>query len=117
MWIRVRERPLGAAAMISSAGMEIAYFPLRRPDLLPMQGMGATSSLLLGSGLVGCAVILLARPRRARPVGAVAVGLGLVSVPLANLGGFLLGMVLAALGGALAMAWRVVPSSAPEQGG
>ncbi|MFE7118288.1 DUF6114 domain-containing protein, partial [Streptomyces sp. NPDC057654] len=109
---RLRERPLTAAALMTAAGVELAYFPLRRPELLGLQGIGGTSAILIACALVGCAVLLLLRPRRAPVCGVAAVVLGLVSCPMANLGGFLVGMVLAVLGGAFATAWRPAPGPA-----
>ncbi|KOG45753.1 hypothetical protein ADK38_46080, partial [Streptomyces varsoviensis] len=85
-------------ALMAAAGVELAYFPLRRPELLGLQGVGGTSAVLLSCGLLGCAVLLLLRPRRAPACGVAAIVLGLVSCPMANLGGFLVGMVLAVLG-------------------
>ncbi|MEC4016287.1 DUF6114 domain-containing protein [Streptomyces sp. H27-D2] len=111
----LRDRPLFAAALMATSAVELAYFPLRRPELLGLQGIGATSAILIAFGLTACAALVVWRPHRARPVGCAAIVLGIVSGPMANLGGFLVGMLLAVLGGSLAMAWRVVPPQpAPE---
>ncbi|MEU2563347.1 DUF6114 domain-containing protein [Streptomyces longispororuber] len=102
----LRGRPLAAAALLAAAGAELAYLPLGRPTLLALQGPGATSSLMIAGGLLCVSVVLLYRPRRARVCGVAGMLLGLLSCPLANFGGFLVGMLLAVLGGALAFAWR-----------
>lgn len=102
----LRGRPGTAALLVAVAGAELGYLPLGRPELLGFQGVGGTSSLLIAAALLTVAVALLYRPRRAQLGGGAAMLLGLLSCPMANLGGFLLGMVLAVLGGALAMSWR-----------
>lgn len=109
----LRGRPLPAAAMIAAAGVWLGYLPLRRPDLLGLQGLGGTSSLLIAASLLAVAGVLACRPRRAQHCGTAALLLGLVSCPMANLGGFLVGMLLAVLGGALAIAWRPPHSAGP----
>lgn len=102
----LRGRPVTAALLVATAGGELAYLPLGRPELLGFQGVGGTSSLLIAAALLAVATVLLWRPRRPHLCGGAAMLLGLLSCPMANLGGFLLGMVLAVLGGALAMSWR-----------
>ncbi|MFF5443390.1 DUF6114 domain-containing protein [Streptomyces achromogenes] len=101
-----RPRPVAACLLIAAGSGELGFFPLARPSLLSVQGLSGTSALLLAAALLGCAVRLWARPATRVSSGVAAVFLGLLSYPLANLGGFLLGMVLALLGGTLAYAWR-----------
>ncbi|AEW99519.1 hypothetical protein SCATT_p13260 (plasmid) [Streptantibioticus cattleyicolor NRRL 8057 = DSM 46488] len=102
---RLPRRPFAASALMTAAGVELAYPPLRHPEFLGLQGLGGTSALLIAAALTGCGVLVLCRPRHASVIGVAAVVLGLVSCPMANLGGFVVGMVLAVLGGAFALAW------------
>ncbi|GAU70875.1 hypothetical protein SSP35_23_00650 [Streptomyces sp. NBRC 110611] len=104
--LAVRGRPWAAAALLCAAGAELAYFPLRRPEYLGFQGTAATSALLIAGALVGCGLHTAARPHRATVSGVAAIVLALLSFPLANLGGFFAGMLLAVAGGALAVGWR-----------
>ncbi|GAA2485294.1 DUF6114 domain-containing protein [Streptomyces gobitricini] len=104
-----RGRPWSAGTCMALAGVQIAYLPLQRPELLALQGVGATSSLLIAAALVGIGVMLVRRPQRAKRCGAAAVGLGLLSWPMANMGGFGIGMLLAVVGGAWALSWRHLP--------
>ncbi|GGL91463.1 hypothetical protein GCM10010129_38980 [Streptomyces fumigatiscleroticus] len=99
-------RPVASAVCVAAAGLELGYFPLAAPALLPLEGLSGATALLLAVALTGCAVHLWTRPARARYGGAAAIVLGLLSYPMANLGGFLLGMVLALIGGSLALAWQ-----------
>jgi hypothetical protein len=101
-----RPRPVTACLLIAASGVELGLFPLARPSLLSVQGLSGASALLLAAALLGCAVRLWTRPATGTSSGATAVFLGLLSYPLANLGGFLLGMLLALLGGTVAYAWR-----------
>ncbi|WP_235619300.1 DUF6114 domain-containing protein [Embleya scabrispora] len=112
---RPLDRPVLAAVAMTAAAIELAYLPLRRPRLLGLQGVGATSSVLIACGLLACAALALWRPGRARAAGAGALVLGLLSCPMSNLGGFLIGMLLAVLGGSLALAWRETPRHTPEE--
>ncbi|GGU97439.1 hypothetical protein GCM10010211_75920 [Streptomyces albospinus] len=104
--LAVLGRPWTAATLICAAGAEMAYFPLRRPEYLSFQGTAATSTLLIAGALFGCGLHTAARPHRATVSGVAAIGLALLSFPLANLGGFFAGMLLAVVGGALAVGWQ-----------
>ncbi|MEU3370585.1 DUF6114 domain-containing protein [Streptomyces sp. NPDC006660] len=99
-------RPLPACALVAAAAVELGYFPLAEVGLLPVQGTSGAVALFLAAALAGCAAHMWVRPARAPYSGGAAVALGLLSYPLANLGGFFVGMLLALLGGSLALAWQ-----------
>ncbi|MDJ1134259.1 DUF6114 domain-containing protein [Streptomyces iconiensis] len=113
MRLTARPRPVAACLCVALAGLELGALPLARPSMLGIQGLSAATALLLAAALVGCAVHLWARPARALWAGTGAILLGLLSYPLANLGGFLLGILLALTGGALALAWRTTEDTPP----
>ncbi len=117
MRVRRGHRPRGAIACVAVAGVEIGYFPLAQVGLLPVQGVSGAATVLLALALVGCAARMWAVPARAHSSGAAAIVLGVLSYPFANLGGFLVGMLLALVGGALAVAWRPPPVQAAGSGG
>ncbi|MEU4797525.1 DUF6114 domain-containing protein [Streptomyces sp. NPDC023327] len=117
MRVRRGHRPRGAIVCVAAAGAEIGYFPLAQVGLLPVQGVSGAATVMLALALVGCAVHLWTAPARARFSGAAAIALGVLSYPFANLGGFLLGMLLALVGGALAVAWRPASLQAAGDGG
>lgn len=102
-------RPFWAGVWVLAAGLEIAAIPSTGFRYLLVQGIGGAGSLGIGLGLAGVAVVLWTRPATSRTCGLVAVALAFASYPAANLGGFLIGMVLALLGGSLAVAWHLVP--------
>ncbi|WP_229859924.1 DUF6114 domain-containing protein [Streptomyces poonensis] len=99
-------RPVTACLLVTAAGVELGAFPLGRPSLLSLQAANAGSALFVASALLGCAVRLWTRPATSRSSGAAVRLLGLLSYPLANLGGSLLGMLFALLGGSFACAGR-----------
>lgn len=108
-------RPAGAALIVLTSAVEMASFPLGRPAYLTLQGSSGAVALAVSAGLAVCAGHMWFTPVRAARSGWAAIALGALSYPLANLGGFLVGMLLALLGGALAVAWRTAPSCAGRQ--
>lgn len=117
MRLTARPRPVAACLFVGLAGLELAAFPLARPSMLAVQGLSAATAVLLAVALLGCAVHLWTRPVHSAWAGGGAILLGLLSYPLANLGGFLLGMLLALTGGALALAWRSREDASPTARG
>jgi hypothetical protein len=109
-----RPRPAAACLLILLAGVELGVLPLSRPALLGVQGLSGATAVLLAAALIGCAVHLWTRPGNAAWSGTTAIFLGLLSYPLANLGGFLLGMLLALVGGSLAWAWQTAEQLTPR---
>ncbi|AYG78102.1 hypothetical protein DWB77_00209 [Streptomyces hundungensis] len=103
-------RPSGAALIVLASAGEMASFPLGRPSYLALQGSNGALALAVAAGLAVCGVHMWLVPTRAARSGWAAIALGVVSYPFANLGGFLIGMALALVGGALAAAWRTAPA-------
>jgi hypothetical protein len=103
-----RSRPLWAGALAVLAGAEILLIPLSGSRFVLVGGIGAVGSLLCAALLAGTGTYLCVHPERARTVGLAIITVGLASYLVANLGGFLLGMVLALISGSLAFAWRPV---------
>jgi hypothetical protein len=101
----LRERPVVAATLVLSSAVELGSLPLAQPTYLPLQGFQGATSVTIAAALALCAGHLWLRPQRARRGGWTAIAAGLLSFPFANLGGFLLGMVLALVGGSFAVAW------------
>ncbi|WP_225882161.1 DUF6114 domain-containing protein [Streptomyces aureocirculatus] len=112
-----RARPVAACLVVALAAVELGAFPLARPSLLGPQGLSGTGAVLVAAALLCCALHMWARPASTAWSGAAAIFLGLLSYPLANLGGFLIGMLLALLGGSLALAWRSAENNLPAHRG
>ncbi|MEU8128628.1 DUF6114 domain-containing protein [Micromonospora sp. NPDC049049] len=100
-----RARPFSAAVLITLGGAEMLA-TLRAPlGVLLHIGPQGLAAYLVPTILVICGVLLITAPQQRVFYAVVSLVLGLVSWLTSNLGGFVVGMLLALLGGALAFAW------------
>ncbi|MEU4570514.1 DUF6114 domain-containing protein [Micromonospora sp. NPDC023956] len=113
-----RTRPFWGALLVILGGAEIlasVRAPLPVILHIGLQGMAGYLVPLL---LLTCGVLLLATPAQRAFYAIVSIILALASWLTSNLGGFLIGMLLALVGGCLAVAWtprthRAAGSAAP----
>jgi hypothetical protein len=111
-----KSRPFLAGLLTILAGLEIGLVPLYTVRFLLIQGDQGIGSLLVSVTLVGCGILLWREPRRHFLLGAVIFALGFTSYVVTNLGGFVIGMLLALLGASLAVAWQPnIPEHAASQ--
>lgn len=112
-WRRWRRgRPLTAGVLITLGGAEMLV-TLRAPlGVLLHIGPQGLAAYLVPAILVICGVLLITTPQQRVFYALVTLVLGLASWLTSNLGGFLLGMLLALVGGALAFAWT--PDKRPD---
>ncbi|MEU0155923.1 DUF6114 domain-containing protein [Micromonospora fulviviridis] len=105
-WRRWRRgRPFTAGVLVALGGAEMLV-TLRAPlGVLLHIGPQGLAAYLVPIILVICGVLLVATPQQRVFYALVTLVLGLVSWLTSNLGGFLVGMLLALVGGALAFAW------------
>ncbi|MGK5518614.1 DUF6114 domain-containing protein [Micromonospora sp. URMC 107] len=105
-WRRWRRgRPFTAGVLIALGGLEMLV-TLRAPlGVLLHVGPQGLAAYLVPAVLVLCGVLLVATPQQRVFYAVLSLLLGLVSWLTSNLGGFLVGMLLALVGGALAFAW------------
>jgi hypothetical protein len=108
-------RPFWAGLFILLGGFPIAYFPYANLQIghltLAMATTAGAGSLIIGV-LLGVLGISLWYQKHVRVfAGVAAILLALVSIPVSNLGGFLIGFLLALVGGGMAVAW--VPGDEP----
>jgi hypothetical protein len=93
------------------AGLELLALPLTGVfvhgaiKLVIYIGIGGVFGVLIGVLLIAAGIVLWVNPAHRVFYGIAGIVLGIVSFPASNLGGFLLGMLLAIIGGALAFAW------------
>ncbi|MFF5056234.1 DUF6114 domain-containing protein [Micromonospora sp. NPDC000663] len=100
-----RARPFTAAVLIALGGLEMLA-TLRAPlGVLLHIGPQGLAAYLVPAILVICGVLLITTPQQRVFYAVVSLVLGLVSWLTSNLGGFVVGMLLALTGGALAFAW------------
>jgi len=98
-------RPFWGGLLVLIAGVEIGLLPLGPTDALIRAGVNATAGLACAALLLVVGVVILAMPSQRLVAGLVAVVASLVSYPLSNLGGFVVGMLLGILGGSMAVGW------------
>lgn len=111
------DRPFWAGLFIVFGGVPIAYFPYAHLQVghltLAMSTTAGAGSLIIGVLLVVLGISLWFQKHVRTFAGVAAILLGLVSLPVANLGGFLIGFLFALIGGAMAVSW--VPGEPDER--
>jgi hypothetical protein len=103
------QRPFWAGLFVMLGGLPIAYFPYAHLQIghltLAMSTTAGAGSLIIGVLLVVLGVSLWFQKHVRTFAGVAAILLALVSIPVANLGGFLIGFLFALIGGAMAVSW------------
>jgi hypothetical protein len=102
-------RPFWAGLFVMLGGLPIAYFPYANLQIghltLAMATTAGAGSLIIGVLLVVLGISLWFQKHIRVFAGVAAILLALVSIPVSNLGGFLIGFLLALIGGAMAVSW------------
>ncbi|MFD7712231.1 DUF6114 domain-containing protein [Streptomyces sp. NPDC059785] len=110
-------RPFWAGLFVLLGGFPIMYFPYANLHIghltLAMATTGGAGSLIIGVLLVVLGISLWFQRHVRTFAGVAAILLALVSIPVSNLGGFLIGFLFALIGGAMAIAWA--PGEPPKQ--
>ncbi|WP_214415289.1 DUF6114 domain-containing protein [Sphaerisporangium fuscum] len=101
-----RSRPFWGGLLTLLSGLELLSIPfsLRALPLL-LHSPQAGLTVLISTVMIIVGVLLWLQPAQRVFLGVTAVLLSIASVPYANAGGFLVGMVLGLVGGSLAAAW------------
>ncbi|GAA4016581.1 DUF6114 domain-containing protein [Streptomyces marokkonensis] len=111
-------RPFWAGLFTALGGIPIAYFPYATLKLgnmsIAMATTGGAASLIIGVLLITLGMTLWFQQATRIFAGVAAILLALVSLVVSNIGGFLMGFLLAMIGGALALSW-VPGKEAPEE--
>ncbi|MFI6208970.1 DUF6114 domain-containing protein [Streptomyces sp. NPDC051041] len=111
-------RPFWAGLFVMLGGFPIMYFPYAHLQIghltLAMSTTAGASSLVIGVLLVVLGVSLWFQKHIRVFAGVAAILLGLVSLPVSNFGGFVIGFLLALIGGAMAVSWAPGEAPAPE---
>ncbi|WP_405899958.1 DUF6114 domain-containing protein [Streptomyces sp. NBC_00727] len=110
-------RPFWAGLFTMLGGVPIMYFPYANMHLgnmtLAMSTTAGAGSLIIGVLLVTLGLTMWFHSIVRVFAGVAAILLALISIPVANIGGFVIGFVFALLGGALSVSW--VPGEAPAE--
>ncbi|GGJ35827.1 DUF6114 domain-containing protein [Streptomyces brasiliensis] len=109
-------RPFWAGLFVLLSGFPIMYFPYAHLQVghltLAMATTAGAGSLIIGVLLVVLGISLWFQQHVRTFAGVAAILLALVSLPVSNFGGFLVGFLMALIGGAMAVAWAPGDSAA-----
>ncbi|MDX2547037.1 DUF6114 domain-containing protein [Streptomyces sp. WI04-05B] len=114
-------RPFWAGLFVMIGGVPIMYFPYAHLTVgqltIRMSTTAGAGSLIIGVLLVVMGISLWFQKHVRTFAGTAAILLGLVSLPVSNFGGFIVGFLFALVGGALAIAWAPgVPEESTRYG-
>lgn len=114
------ERPFWAGLLTLLSGLPIAYFPYANLTLgqltVRMATTAGSGSLIIGVLLFVLGLTMWFQHAVRVFAGVASIMLSLVSLVVSNFGGFVIGYLLAILGGALAVAWAPGTPAADEPG-
>uniref|UniRef100_A0AAU3GQN8 DUF6114 domain-containing protein n=1 Tax=Streptomyces sp. NBC_01401 TaxID=2903854 RepID=A0AAU3GQN8_9ACTN len=107
-------RPFWAGLFTILGGLPIAYFPYANMHLgnmtIAMSTTAGAGSLIIGVLLITLGLTMWFHHIVRVFAGIAAILLALISIPVANIGGFIIGFLFSLLGGALSVSW--VPAEA-----
>lgn len=113
-------RPFWAGLLTLLGGVPIAYFPYATLKLgnmsIAMATTAGAGSLIIGVLLITLGLTMWFQAATRIFAGVAAILLALVSLVVSNIGGFLIGFLLALIGGALAVSWAPGRAKPEEQG-
>ncbi|KPH96789.1 hypothetical protein OK074_0882 [Actinobacteria bacterium OK074] len=112
-------RPFWAGLLVLLGGFPIMYFPYANLQFgnltLAMSTTAGAGSLIIGVLLVVLGISLWFQRHVRTFAGVAAILLALVSIPVSNFGGFIIGFLLSMVGGAMAVSWvEGVPREAEQ---
>ncbi|WP_097869203.1 DUF6114 domain-containing protein [Streptomyces sp. rh34] len=112
-------RPFWAGLFTMAGGVPIAYFPYANVHLgnvtLAMSTTAGAGSLIIGVLLVTLGLTMWFHSIVRVFAGVAAILLALISIPVANIGGFVVGFLLALIGGALSISWAPGEAKSDEE--
>lgn len=111
-----RGRPFWAGVFAFFGGLEILLLPLAPLTVVVHEGIAGVSGVLMGILMMVMALSMWFSPQYRQFAGIATVLFSVASLVLSNLGGFVLGMVLGMVGGALSCAWTPNAPAAPTVG-
>lgn len=112
-----RERPFWGAVLIALGGIEEFFSGQLDIGKIHIQlGLEGLQALVIPAVLVLLAILIALMPVHRIFYGIIALVLSLYSLIGVNLGGFIIGMVLSAIGGILAVAWLPKKAATAEGG-
>ncbi|MGW0246590.1 DUF6114 domain-containing protein [Nocardia goodfellowii] len=104
-----RTRPFWGGLLTVAGGVAIMALPAGGYSILRLPGLIELSPLIFGGLIIAVGINLWANPRHCAVTGLVAVAFALAAFLFAALGGYMVGSVLAILGGSFGHAWTADP--------
>ncbi len=104
-----KERPFPAGLLIVLSGVELWLAPYSSIGVMIHEGIAGFSAVFIGALLVMFGLTVWFAPAYRAFAGIASILLGLIALPTVNIGGFVLGTLLALIGGALAVSWTPRP--------
>ncbi|KAB2352228.1 DUF6114 domain-containing protein [Actinomadura rudentiformis] len=98
-------RPFGAGLLTALAGAEILLAPVIGVGLIINTGLAGTSGFLLGIVLIGLGLVFWTAPAHRTLTAVFTIAIAFAAFLTTNLGGFLIGHLLALAGAAAGIAW------------
>ncbi|MFD3531333.1 DUF6114 domain-containing protein [Streptomyces sp. NPDC058664] len=106
-------RPFWAGLFTLIGGLPIAYLPYGDMRLgnvtLAMKTTAGSSALIIGVLLITLGLTMWFQPIVRVFAGVASIILGLVSIPVSNFGGLVVGFLFALVGGGMSIAWAPAP--------
>lgn len=113
-----RQRPFGGSLLLLLAGVEMFFSTQLDIGNMHIQlGVEGFQATIIPLGFVLLAVLIVTMPQHRIFYGVIALALSIYSIIGVNLGGFLIGMLLSAIGGILAVSWAPPVSGAAADSG
>ncbi|WP_267909058.1 DUF6114 domain-containing protein [Nocardiopsis alborubida] len=103
-----KRRPFAGGLLMILSGAVMASLVAMPVELMIQTGVGGVSSLMFGGMLAVLGLVTWFTPNQHVITGSLAGFLGLGALILSNLGGLVVGTLLALAGGGLAFSWRPV---------
>ena len=106
-WRRQRPFAAGLFMLLSGIIMIVPAYPSFEVSNIVIQvsTISGVSTLLIGALLITSALMTWFKPDTRLLTGVASLILGIVALPMSNIGGFVLGTLCAVIGGALALSW------------
>ncbi|MFH9267049.1 DUF6114 domain-containing protein [Streptomyces sp. NPDC017546] len=112
-------RPFWAGLFTLAGGIPIAYFPYANMHLgnvtLAMSTTAGAGSLIIGVLLVTLGLTMWFHSIVRVFAGVASILLALISIPVANIGGFVIGFLFSLIGGALSISWAPGETGSDEE--
>lgn len=100
-----RTRPFWGGLVLALGGYFVLAPVVSSTSMTMQLGVGGVSGYILGGGMIAAAAVAVVKPQQRHFPAIMAMIFSVASLPLANLGGWLIGMLFGIVGSGLVFAW------------